>query len=92
MSDWVWADIEVASAAHDEQLAEHGGAAGLRDRSMLKARLPARSTSSRMNSLTLPIWLPAMPMASRVPIRSSMATSAPLWWSAKPSCSLTATN
>lgn len=39
MSDWIWVDIEVVFAAHDEQLAEHGGAAGLRDRSMLESAL-----------------------------------------------------
>jgi death-on-curing protein len=39
VSDWIWVDIEVAFAAHDEQLAEHGGAAGLRDRSMLESAL-----------------------------------------------------
>jgi death-on-curing protein len=31
MSDWVWVDASVALAIHDEQLAEHGGAAGVRD-------------------------------------------------------------
>lgn len=39
MTAWIWVDIEVALAAHDEQLAEHGGAAGLRDRSMLESAL-----------------------------------------------------
>lgn len=39
MSDWVWIDIEVALVAHEEQLAEHGGAAGIRDRSMLESAL-----------------------------------------------------
>lgn len=39
MSDWAWIDIEVALIAHDEQLAEHGGAAGIRDRSMLESAL-----------------------------------------------------
>ena len=39
MSDWLWVDIEVALAAHDEQLAEHGGAPGMRDRAMLEGAL-----------------------------------------------------
>ncbi len=39
MTDWIWVDAEVAIAAHDEQLAEHGGASGLRDRSMLESAL-----------------------------------------------------
>lgn len=31
MSEWVWIDSAVLLAVHDEQLAEHGGAAGTRD-------------------------------------------------------------
>lgn len=31
MSDWTWVDAAVALAIHDEQLAEHGGASGVRD-------------------------------------------------------------
>jgi death-on-curing protein len=31
MSGWVWLDPAVLRAVHEEQLAEHGGAAGLRD-------------------------------------------------------------
>jgi death on curing protein len=31
MSEWVWLDPRVVLAAHDEQLAEHGGAEGVRD-------------------------------------------------------------
>ena len=37
--DWVWVDIAVALAAHGEQLAEHGGAAGVRDMSMLESAM-----------------------------------------------------
>jgi death-on-curing protein len=32
---WVWIDIGVLRAAHDEQLAEHGGGAGTRDEGLL---------------------------------------------------------
>ena len=39
MSDWVWIDREVALVAHEEQLAEPGGAAGIRDQSMLESAL-----------------------------------------------------
>lgn len=39
MTDWIWVDPEVAIAAHSEQLAEHGGAAGIRDRSMLESAM-----------------------------------------------------
>jgi death on curing protein len=31
MTGWIWVDASVALAIHDEQLAEHGGAAGVRD-------------------------------------------------------------
>lgn len=39
MSDWTWIDPEVLLAAHDEQLAEHGGAAGIRDRGLFESAL-----------------------------------------------------
>lgn len=38
-SDWIWVDLAVALAAHDEQLAEHGGARGVRDRGMLESAM-----------------------------------------------------
>ena len=31
MTGWTWVDASVALAIHDEQLAEHGGASGVRD-------------------------------------------------------------
>jgi death-on-curing protein len=31
MTAWIWVDASVALAIHDEQLAEHGGAGGVRD-------------------------------------------------------------
>lgn len=37
--DRIWVDIAVALAAHDEQLAEHGGARGVRDRGMLESAM-----------------------------------------------------
>ena len=36
---WVWIDPSVIHAVHDEQLGEHGGAAGLRDAGLLKSAL-----------------------------------------------------
>lgn len=39
MTDWIWVDVDVAITAHVEQLAEHGGAAGIRDRSMLESAM-----------------------------------------------------
>lgn len=42
MKKWVWIDPSVILAVHDEQIAEHGGTAGLRDRGLLESAL-ARS-------------------------------------------------
>lgn len=39
MSGWVWVDPRVAMAIHDEQLAEHGGAAGIRDANALQSAM-----------------------------------------------------
>ena len=39
MSDWVWLNRAVLVAAHDEQLAEHGGAAGFRDEGLFDSAL-----------------------------------------------------
>lgn len=38
-SDWIWIATEVAEAAHAEQLAEHGGPAGVRDAGALDSAL-----------------------------------------------------
>ena len=37
--EWVWIDPAVVLAVHDEQLAEHGGAAGVRDAGLLDSAL-----------------------------------------------------
>ena len=39
MKKWVWIDPSVILAVHDEQIAEHGGSAGLRDRGLLESAL-----------------------------------------------------
>ena len=39
MSDWVWIATSVALAAHEEQLAEHGGPSGVRDGAALDSAL-----------------------------------------------------
>lgn len=39
MSGWIWPDRAVLIAAHDEQLAEHGGAAGFRDEGLFDSAL-----------------------------------------------------
>jgi death on curing protein len=36
---WIWIDPAVILAVHDEQLAEHGGAAGVRDAGLLESAL-----------------------------------------------------
>ena len=39
MKKWVWIDSSVIPAVHDEQIAEHGGSAGLRDPALLESAL-----------------------------------------------------
>ena len=39
MEAWNWIDTSVVLAIHDEQLAEHGGAAGIRDPGLLDSAL-----------------------------------------------------
>lgn len=39
MTDWKWLRSETAEAIHDEQLAEHGGSAGVRDAGALLSAL-----------------------------------------------------
>jgi death-on-curing protein len=36
---WAWLDAQVIRAIHGEQLAEHGGAAGVRDEGLLESAL-----------------------------------------------------
>ena len=37
--EWVWPDAQVVLAVHDEQLAEHGGGAGIRDANLFESAL-----------------------------------------------------
>jgi death-on-curing protein len=39
MDEPAWIDLEVVLAVHDEQLAEHGGQAGVRDRALLESAM-----------------------------------------------------
>lgn len=39
MSAWVWIDADVLRAVHEEQLAEHGGAPGVRDSGLFDSAL-----------------------------------------------------
>lgn len=38
-SDWVWLDRSVMLAVHEEQLAEHGGASGVRDEGLFDSAM-----------------------------------------------------
>jgi death-on-curing protein len=42
VTEWIWLGSDLAEAIHDEQLAEHGGGAGVRDKGALLSAL-ARS-------------------------------------------------
>lgn len=39
MAEWTWLSAEVLRAVHAEQLAEHGGAAGVRDAGLFESAL-----------------------------------------------------
>ena len=39
MSDWIWIDAAAIYAVHNQQLAEHGGSAGVRDAGLLESAL-----------------------------------------------------
>ena len=39
MAEPVWVDFEVLLAIHDEQIAEHGGVPGIRDRGLLESAM-----------------------------------------------------
>jgi death on curing protein len=39
MADWIWVATDVALAAHREQLAEHGGGEGVRDKRLLDSAM-----------------------------------------------------
>ena len=39
MTDWIWLRCEALTAIHAEQLAEHGGSAGVRDQGLLMSAL-----------------------------------------------------
>jgi death-on-curing protein len=39
VSGWIWIDPDILLTAHDEQLAEHGGAAGIRDMGLFESAL-----------------------------------------------------
>jgi death-on-curing protein len=42
VTDWVWIDPDILLTAHDEQLAEHGGASGIRGMGLFESALARR--------------------------------------------------
>jgi death-on-curing protein len=54
MTEPVWIDLEVVLAIHDEQLAEHGGQAGVRDRGLLESALARPQNQFAYGEHTLP--------------------------------------
>ncbi len=48
-SNWIWLDADVLRAVHEEQLSEHGGAAGTRDEGLFESAL-ARPRDSAVYS------------------------------------------
>lgn len=38
-TEWKWIDLEVVLAIHDQQIAEHGGTDGVRDRGLIESTL-----------------------------------------------------
>ena len=75
--DWVWIDAETARAIHAEQIAEHGGPAGVRDAAGLDGTMArARNLAAYVrlgSSRTPPRWPPLMPGISPATDPSSTA-------------------
>ena len=46
MSDWKWLNRKVLLLLHDESLAEHGGASGLRDEGLLDSGFRLMATQA----------------------------------------------
>jgi len=54
MSGPFWIDVDVVLAIHDEQLAEHGGQAGVRDRGLLESALARPRNQFACGETSLP--------------------------------------
>lgn len=65
----IWVTLEVALAVHEEQLAEHGGAVGLRDVGLLESAIarPRQLYADGERSLTRPAAAYAFAMARKHP-------------------------
>jgi death-on-curing protein len=78
VTEWHWLRKDVILAIHDEQLAEHGGRPGIRDLGLLESALARplnRAAYAEVNVFDLAAASPSCET-----IRSSMATSASLFW------------
>ncbi len=47
MATWVWLSADVLRAVHDEQLAEHGGAAGVRGEGLFESAMARAESLAR---------------------------------------------
>lgn len=54
MTEPVWLDLEVVLVLHDEQLAEHGGSAGVRDMGLLESALARPRNAWSCGQVDLP--------------------------------------
>jgi hypothetical protein len=84
MTEPFWLTATMVVAIHDEQLAIHGGSAGLRDHALLESALDRPRNKWAYEQAGLPEL--AAPTAMELPatIRSSTATSAPPCWRSTP--------
>ena len=54
MREPIWINVEVVLAIHDEQLAEHGGQAGVRDRNLLESAMARPQNQFAYGEQSLP--------------------------------------
>jgi hypothetical protein len=71
MSDPIWVPLAAVYVIHDRQIARHGGASGLRDKTLLEAAVKGQKTNFLTSRLT-PLHVPR-PMSLVLPRRT------PLW-------------
>ncbi len=53
MQRWIWVTLEVAIAAHAEQLAEHGGGEGVRDLGLLESAMTRPQNLAQYSELDI---------------------------------------
>jgi prophage maintenance system killer protein len=72
----VWLTRQLILAIHDEQLAEHGGAIGIRDDGLLESALARPLNRAGYGDPDVAELARCMPSRLRAIVRLSMATSA----------------